>query len=649
MMFNKSFLLSLLSFATVSMVGNWSGAIAETLNAAPIFQGIKNQIPRNLGFRLPIYMPVISEEVQPIFSISDQNIATVTLEFTDSQCRSTPKGSRGYLVGCRALSISSGSINSDFWRQRTSKGETFSLSENISAKHFQGDGWGMISWAQNGRAFSVYGPDRLYLGDGCNAARGHFCDFRSGELVKVARSMANTPIAPSQNATQLQPSILAQNNNSSKIVEIGRLSSGERVLKVPKEYLSQNGFREALQRPLYTNPKLRYSSDGEPLLYGGGQPRIFLWDEKKLVFVGYGISSLADFKVGDKTYWVSLCDDDLVCSSLLVSDPNLVDSKGVKGFGQVFLVDMQKDSTQEGFFYVKTYTGNGPGASTVIYLVNLALTVADPSQSAIVCEVTRYKGIGIDGSTAPRRDNPSCQTGRQVASRYTTTPSVPPSSTPVKPTDTIAKYPTNDDFNAFEDKLQGNPESLVKLRGNQGEQRRKFQNDWKDRNPNAAKFLGAWYTGDRYFYVFPSTVKGGTCVVIQDANSKLDMKIGTVLNQELRYGGDKGFFWRDRENIVASRDSGSGSLYPIYATSGMPELSESMIGDMERQKCITTLPFEADVQYYKERGDKFAKLGKKDEAISNYRKALELLRKQNQFAQAKAIEAQIVKLGGSIK
>jgi hypothetical protein len=174
--------------------------------------------------------------------------------------------------------------------------------------------------------------------------------------------------------------------------------------------------------------------------------------------------------------------------------------------------------------------------------------------------------------------------------KYTTIPSVSPSFTPVKQTDTIAKYPTNKNFNAFEDKLQGNPESLVKLRGNQSEQRRKFQNDWKARNPNAAKFLGAWYTGDRYFYVFPSTVKGGTCVVTQDANRKLNMQIGTVLNQELRYGGGKGLFWRDRPNIIASRDSGSGNLYPIYATSGMPELSESMIGDMERQKCIATLP-----------------------------------------------------------
>ncbi|MEA5488995.1 MULTISPECIES: hypothetical protein [Pseudanabaena] len=161
---------------------------------------------------------------------------------------------------------------------------------------------------------------------------------------------------------------------------------------------------------------------------------------------------------------------------------------------------------------------------------------------------------------------------------------------PSIPTDTIAKYPTNNEFKSFENKLRGNPESLVKLRGNQADQRRKFQNEWKARNPNAAKFLGAWYTGGRYFYVFPSTAKGGTCVVTQDANGNLDMKIGVVLNQELRYDGGKGFFWRDRPNIIAARDSGSGSLYPIYATFGMPELSESMIGDMERQKCVTTLP-----------------------------------------------------------
>jgi hypothetical protein len=144
MIFNKSFLLGSFSFATVLMVGNWSSAIAETVNVAPVFQNIKNKIPKNLGFRLPQYLPIMSKEVQPVFSISDQNIATVTLEFIDGRCRSLPRDSRGYLVVCRALSISSGSTNSDFWRQRLSyQGETFSLSRDISAKHFQGDGWGV--------------------------------------------------------------------------------------------------------------------------------------------------------------------------------------------------------------------------------------------------------------------------------------------------------------------------------------------------------------------------------------------------------------------------------------------------------------------------------------------------------------------------
>jgi hypothetical protein len=174
----------------------------------------------------------------------------------------------------------------------------------------------------------------------------------------------------------------------------------------------------------------------------------------------------------------------------------------------------------------------------------------------------------------------------------TTTSSVPSSTTPVKPTDAIAKYPTNDNFKKVDRILQAssNPESLVNLKGNQQDQRRKFQKEWAGRNPAAAKFLGGWYTGNKSFYVYPSTVKGGTCVVTQDASGKLDMKIGVVLNKELRYGGGKGFFWIDRQNIVASRDSGSGDLYPIYATSEVPKLSESMIGDMERQKCITTLP-----------------------------------------------------------
>jgi hypothetical protein len=145
---------------------------------------------------LALSSPIFRDALKPIFSISDQNVATVTLEYTDSRCRSLPKGSRGYLVGCRALSISSGSIGSDFWRQAIvePEGEVFTLSDRGVAKHIQGDGWGIIAWANHGTFVSVYGPDRLYLGDGCNTARGRFCDFRSGELVKVARSIASQPV-----------------------------------------------------------------------------------------------------------------------------------------------------------------------------------------------------------------------------------------------------------------------------------------------------------------------------------------------------------------------------------------------------------------------------------------------------------------------
>lgn len=173
------------------------------------------------------------------------------------------------------------------------------------------------------------------------------------------------------------------------------------------------------------------------------------------------------------------------------------------------------------------------------------------------------------------------------------TPSAPSSSTPVRPTDAIAKYPTNEDFKKVDRILRAsrNPASLVNLKGNQQNQRRKFQREWESRNPAAAKFLGGWYTGNKSFYVYPSTAKGGTCVVTKDYQGNLTMQIGTVLNRELRYGGGKGFFWIDRENIVASRDSGNGDLYPIYATSEVPELPASIISDMDRQKCITTLPF----------------------------------------------------------
>jgi hypothetical protein len=296
--------------------------------------------------------------------------------------------------------------------------------------------------------------------------------------------------------------------NSRQIQQIGQLSTGEKVIEVPPEYLSQDVFRQALQKPLYSSPNLRYSSNGEPIIYNANQSRVFLWNGSKLTFAGYGITSIQDFKVGDATYWASLCSDYSLCYGLIVSKPNLVSPKKVNGFNEsLFLLNLRKDITQEGFFFVETRNGNGLSTSEITYLINLSLTVQNPSQNAVVCEVSRFTNLRNGGRSAVT-ENPNCQTGKQRTSKYKTIPSipssskrsegyffdrelrqienqfqtiikepsqgcisslplssnsVPPSSTPVKTTDTIAKYPTNHELQAFDNKLSSNADSVFKL------------------------------------------------------------------------------------------------------------------------------------------------------------------------------------------
>ncbi len=137
--------------------------------------------------------------------------------------------------------------------------------------------------------------------------------------------------AIAQSSEQFQSNLLSQNKNDSKIVELGRLSTGERVLEVPKEYLLQSAYRNALQRPLYIHPKLDYSRDGQPIINNPNKPRLFLWDGNKLTFVGYGISSINEFQIGNETYWASLCSDYTLCYELFVSKRNLESLKTAKG------------------------------------------------------------------------------------------------------------------------------------------------------------------------------------------------------------------------------------------------------------------------------------------------------------------------------
>lgn len=597
MMFAKNVLLGSLSFASVLMVGNWSGAIAQVSNRY----------------------------------LSDQEIQSLDAEF---QSRSRGVTGRGYTDRRQSSEIIQINEFVNAWQQVDS-----SISPFLGNWEGLEEGLSIYPSTLKGKVcvvHSSYGTDGVqrFFNSGTISGNKLISDGEIGKtviLTKVApvRSGENSPFLASFQSFRgrdivsayVFPRILREIRDR-RFTDLGCTAS--LPSKIQPQTSSQKHPAESVVAEFYTWYFQNNNTNYRRLL-----------SQKRESFTPELYRNLdRAIRISETPRWSGMLNFDVFSNAQVESYSFQIDS-----------VEPKENSAE---VYVTLQTGLGYNRRRPNPIKVLVAKNNNRWQIADFVYLRESPNI-YSLMSILRNINQKAEFSEIPWRNYEAIPSVPPYSTPVKPTDTIAKYPTNEDFNAFEDKLQGNPESLVKLRGNQAEQRRKFQNDWKARNPNAAKFLGAWYTGSRYFYVFPSTAKSRTCVVTQDANGKLDMQVGTVLNQEMRYSGGKGFFWRDRDNIVASRDSGSGSLYPIYATSGMPELTESMIGDMERQKCITTLPFEADAQYYKERGDKFVKLGKKDEAISNYRKALELLRKQNQFAQAKAIEAQIVKLGGSIK
>jgi hypothetical protein len=217
-----------------------------------------------------------------------------------------------------------------------------------------------------------------------------------------------------QSGSQFQSTLLAQSFDKTQVVEIGRLNTGERVLQISRLLMSRNIFREALKRPIRPTPNMRYTRDGEPILYDGREPRLFLFDGNKFTFVGYDIHSIYEFKVGNEIYWASLCAYNArSCRGILVSKPNFADSKIVRGFdNNLDFLGIEKDNTQEGWFYIKTTNGNGLTASNITYLANLSITVSAPMKSTVVCEVSRLQRSRRGDKTIT--NNPNCKTGKQV-------------------------------------------------------------------------------------------------------------------------------------------------------------------------------------------------------------------------------------------
>lgn len=333
--------------------------------------------------------------------------------------------------------------------------------------------------------------------------------------------------------------------NSRQIQQIGQLSTGEKVIEVPPEYLSQDVFRQALQKPLYSSPNLRYSSNGEPIIYNSNQSRVFLWNGSKLTFAGYGITSIQDFKVGDATYWASLCSDYSLCYSLIVSKPNLVSPKKVNGFNEsLFLLNLRKDITQEGFFFVETRNGNGLSTSEITYLINLSLTVQNPSQNAVVCEVSRFTNLRNGGRSAVT-ENPNCQTGKQQTSKYKTIPSIPSSSKRSE------GYFSDRELRQIENQFQTiikEPTQGLAIEGDMRKQSdiakiNNFVDVWRQTDPAIAPFLGTWITYEGALSVYPSRSKGYVCLVGNSLGRFLGDKaygLGKVSGSQLLTKGDIG-------------------------------------------------------------------------------------------------------------
>ncbi|MDX2239629.1 MAG: hypothetical protein NW224_02990 [Leptolyngbyaceae cyanobacterium bins.302] len=159
------------------------------------------------------------------------------------------------------------------------------------------------------------------------------------------------------------------------------------------------------------------------------------------------------------------------------------------------------------------------------------------------------------------------------------------------PTSTVVRYPSREELNQFNRKLKsGAFGNGVKLSAEQRKQRQAYQATWAQVNPTAAKFAGAWIAGDRTYYVYPSKVKSRVCVVTL-TDGKYEFANGQSISREMRYLNN-GFFWVDQSEVLAARDTGTGQLYPVFASAATPDPAELTNFDFGFQNatCTTVLP-----------------------------------------------------------
>lgn len=226
--------------------------------------------------------------------------------------------------------------------------------------------------------------------------------FSNAEISRILLSKRRITQG-SQVATGRSPQV-AQNINQFNRFIIGTLTTGEKVLRVPKEYLSQSPFKEASRQPLRSSSYSAIITDA-----------VFLWSGRDLKFAGYDIDSITDFKAENQTYWVTQVRANDGSRRLEISKPGFANSRVVKDFDWQFIRKFQQDISQNGFYYASVAGGNGFNVPVITYLLDLRRAAANSNQSVIVCEVSRY--TELRRGVSPSVDNPNCRNGQQVMAR----------------------------------------------------------------------------------------------------------------------------------------------------------------------------------------------------------------------------------------
>jgi hypothetical protein len=143
----------------------------------PVIKNIRKKLPANLAFRLPSNIPkkiTQAGKVKLDLKIEKDN-AYLRLKYVG--CEKDFPGGRGYSLYCVPLQFTSATIGSKFYQDLKfyiTSSTKFPLARGITAYHFQGDGFHVISWVQN-QTFFQTSSGQISL----------------NELKSIARSMAN--------------------------------------------------------------------------------------------------------------------------------------------------------------------------------------------------------------------------------------------------------------------------------------------------------------------------------------------------------------------------------------------------------------------------------------------------------------------------